>query len=239
MKVLLAMVLLLTCVRSTMAQTCALPSGKPSGNDKRYAKQRSAGDRAFREGKYEKALAEYLQSLSYKDAGDFDEVYFKLGETYAMLGNFAKAYTCLIESGPEKVPHQRVMASGIADEKGRQAAQILLDTIQLNTPRYPYGTFPEYLALAAIFRHAGLPRQAESAGEEGRINREAANAWNAALAKGGTHASLGDADRAAIKVYEQSNRPESAEILRAQSASEPPLPKRKRPWWYQVLTLDY
>jgi hypothetical protein len=126
------------------------------------------------------------------------------------------------------------MAVGIRDEKARKAAQLLLDTIQLNTPRYPYGTFPEYLALAAIFRHVGLASQAQSYEEEGRISREAANAWDTALAEGGKHASLAAADRAAIEVYERSNRPEPAGILRAQLASEPPLMSRRRPWWFRL-----
>jgi len=218
----------------TSAQTCATPPSHWQGNDKRYAKERNAGDRAFREGKYDKALGGYLQALASEDAGGFFEVYFKLGETYAMVGNFDKAYACLAESGPGKIPIDRVMAVGIRDEKARKAAQLLLDTIQLNTPRYPYGTFPEYLALAAILRHVGLASQAQSYEEEGRISREAANAWDTALAEGGKHASLAAADRAAIGVYERSNRPEPAGILREQLASEPPLMSRRRPWWFRL-----
>jgi len=219
---------------ATSAETCATKTGDWRGNDKSYAKQRNAADRAFQEAKYHKALVEYLQSLASKEAGGFSEVYFKLGETYAMLGNFDKAYACLMESGPAKVPANRVMAAGIDGEQARQAAQLLLDTIQLNTPRYPYWTFPEYLALAALFRHAGHASQAQSYEQEGRINRDAANAWDAALSEGGKRANLAAADRAAIEVYERSNRPEPAEILRAQLASEPPLMNRKRPWWFHL-----
>jgi tetratricopeptide (TPR) repeat protein len=232
--VLFAGTLWLLFALSTSAQTCAPHPSNGHGNDKRYAKQRNAGDRAFREGKYDKALAGYLQALTSEDEGGFFEVYFKLGETYAMLGNFEKAYACLVESGPGKIPVDRVMAVGVPDDRARKAAQLLLDTIQLNTPRYPYGTFPEYLALAAILRHVGLTSQAQSYEEEGRINREAANAWDAALAEGGKHASLAAADRAAIGVYERSNRPEPAGILRAQSASEPPFTIQRRPWWFRL-----
>jgi tetratricopeptide (TPR) repeat protein len=219
---------------STSAQTCATQPRSARGNDKRYAKQRTAGDRAFREGKYDKALAEYLQALASTEEGGFFEIYFKLGETYTMVGDFDKAYACLVESGPGKIPGNRVMAVGIRDEKARKAAQLLLDTIQLNTPRYPYGTFPEYLALAAILRHVGLTSQAKSYEEDGRINREAANAWEIALAEGGKHASLAAADRAAIGVYERHNRPEPAGILRAQLASEPPFMSQRRPWWFHL-----
>src|SRR5215468_2079795 len=210
----------LLAVFSADAQTCASrprnwhEPRNSNGNDKKYLRKRIAADEAFRGGKYSRALAEYHQSLGAQDEGGFPEVYFKLGETYALLGNFDKAYACVIESGPGKVPSSRVMAPAIPDPRAKDASQILLDTIQVNLPRYPYETFPEYLALAAIFRHAGLASQAQLAEEEGRINREAANAWHAALVQG-EHASLAAADRAAIGVYERSNRPETAAILRS------------------------
>lgn len=232
--VLFAGMLWLLFAFSTRAQTCAPRPGKEHGNDKRYAKQRDVADRAFREARYDKALAAYLQALAAEEEGGFSEVYFKLGETYAMVGKFDKAYACLLESGPQKIPVNRVMAIGILEEKPRNAAQLLLDTIQLNTPRYPYGTFPEYLALAAILRQVGLTSQAQSYEEEARINRQAASAWDAALAEGGKHASLAAADRAAIEVYERSNRPEPAGILRAQLSSEPPFMSRRRPWWFRL-----
>jgi hypothetical protein len=155
-----------------------------------------------------------------------------------MLGKFDSAYSCIIESGPGKIPAHRIVADGIADPAAKQAAQILLDTIQENTPRYPYGTFPEYLALAAIFRRAGLADQAASAEEEGRINRQAADAWEAALLQGGTLPSLAEADRAAMQVYERAQRPEPAEILRAQAVAEPKLPRRKRSFWYLLVTAN-
>jgi hypothetical protein len=232
----------LLCALPTNAQSCASRPGdwhelsSSNGSDKKYLKKRNVADEAFRQGKYKHALAEYRQSLAFKEEEGFPEVYFKLGETYALLGNFDKAYACVIESGSSKVPGPRVIAPAILDAKARTAAQTLLDTIQLNLARYPYETFPEYLALAAIFRHAGLASQAQSAEEEGRINREAANAWHAALEQRSEHASLVAADRAAIDVYERCNRPENAAILRAQLASEPPLPPRKRSWWVSLVT---
>ena len=232
----------LLCAFSTNAQTCASRPrnwhelSNSNGSDKKYLKRRNAADEAFREGKYKHALPEYRQSLAFKEEGESAEIYFKLGETYALLGNFDKAYACIIESGPGKMPTSRVVAPAIADAKAHAASQILLDTIQLNLPRYPYETFPEYLALAAIFRRAGLASQAQSAEEEAHINREAAIAWHAALTQVGGHASLVAADRAAIDVYERNNRPEIAAILRAQLPSEPPLPRRKHSWWASLVT---
>jgi hypothetical protein len=161
-----------------------------------------------------------------------------LGEAAAMLGDFETAYSCIIESGSGKIPAKRISAPELANGQARQAAQILLDTIQINTPRYPYGTYREYLALAAIFRQSGLVMQAQAAEEEGRINRQAADAWEAALVQNDGHASLAAADRAAMEVYERAHRPETAEILRAQAALEPPLPRRKRSFWFLLVTAN-
>jgi hypothetical protein len=234
--VLFAAILASSCTYSASAHTCVPPRSNWHENDKKYAAKRIAGDKAFREGKYERALAEYRGSLAYQDAGGVFEVYFKLGETAAMLGNFEKAYACIIESGPAKIPASRTVILGIANPAAREAAQILSDTIQINAPRCPYGTFPEYLALAAILRHSGLASEALAAEVEGRINREAANAWDAALVERRGHASLAAADRAAMEVYEREHRPETAELLRAQAAAEPPLPRRKRSFWYLLVT---
>src|SRR5262249_23699459 len=154
----------------------------------------------------------------------------------ALLGNFDRAYSCIIESGPGKIPANRILAPAIPDARAKQAAQILLDTIQANTPRYPYATFPEYLALAAILRSSGFASEAVAAEEEGRINRRAAEAGDAALAQSSTRGSLAEADRAAIDVYERAHRPQTAQILRDQAASEPPLPRRKRSFWYLLVT---
>src|SRR5437762_3333908 len=196
------------------------------------------GNRAFLEGKYEKARGEYRAAVAYQDQESVADAYLRIGEAAAMIGNFDKAYSCIIESGGAKIPGKRVSAPDIADAKAREAAQILLDTIQVNTPRYPYGTFPEYLALAAIFRQSGLVRQAQTAEEEGRINRQAADAWDAALVQSDGRASLAAADRAAMEVYERAHRPETAEIRRAQAALEPPLPRRKRSFWYLLVTAN-
>jgi tetratricopeptide (TPR) repeat protein len=233
--ILLAMVAS-SCMCVANAQTCANVPSRAHDNDKKYEAKKLAGDKAFREGKYERAAAEYRQALAYQDEAGAYDVFFKLGETHAMLGQFDKAYSCIVESGSVKISARRVVAEGFTDPTAQQAAQILLDTIHVNTPRYPYGTYPEYLALAAIFRHAGLAAQAQSAEEEGRINREAADAWEAALAQGGTSPSLAAADQAAIEVYERAHRPEPAAILRAQAAEEPPLPRRKRSFWYLLVT---
>jgi tetratricopeptide (TPR) repeat protein len=219
----------LLCAFSAPAQNCAGGPRNRHDNEKKYAKDRTAGDRAFRDGKYEKAVGAYLQALASTDEGGASEAYFRLGEAYALAGNFDKAYACLADSGPEKVPGNRILAEGIADEKARSAAQLLLDTIQVNTPRYPYWTYPEYLALAAIVGHVGLTAESQSYAEEGRIHRKAAEAWDAVIADGGD---LAAADRAAIAVYERSHRPEPAGILQAQLASEPPFSKRRRPWWF-------
>jgi tetratricopeptide (TPR) repeat protein len=224
------------CIHVANAETCANVPSRAHDNDKKYEAKKLAGDKAFREGKYDRAAAEYRQALAYQDQAGAYDVFFKMGETHAMLGQFDKAYSCIVESGSVKVSSRRVLAEGFTDLRAQQAAQILLDTIQVNTPRYPYGTFPEYLALAAIFRRAGLAAQAQSAEEESRINRQAADAWEAALLQGGTSPSLAVADQAAIAVYERSHRPEPAAILRAQAAEEPPLPKRKRSFWYLLVT---
>ena len=226
------------CVSEGAASTCAPAPKERRDNEKKYRARIVTGDKAFREGKYERARAEYRASLTFQDEAGAVEAYFRLGEADAMLGNFDKAYSCIIESGAGKIPANRVSAAVITDAQAREAAQILLDTIQVNTPRYPYGTFPEYLALAAIFRQSGLAAQAQSAEEEARINRQAAEAWDAALVQSDGRASLAAADRAAMEVYERAHRPESAEILRAQAALEPPLPRRKRSFWYLLVTAN-
>jgi hypothetical protein len=226
------------CAHAAVAHTCATVPSHPRENDKKYAAKRLAGDKAFREAKYQRALSEYLGSLSYQDEAGAAEAYFRLGETHALLGDSEKAYSCILESGPGKVPANRILATGFTEPKARDAAQILLDTIQQNTPRYPFGTFPEYLALAAIFRRNGLIAQAQAAETEGRINREAANAWEAALAKSGPQATLAAADRAAMEVYEREDRPQTAEILRAQAAGEPPRLRRKHSFWRLLVTAN-
>jgi hypothetical protein len=165
--VLLAAILVVIGVPCARAGTCEPAPKERRDNEKKYRARMVTGDKAFREGKYERARAEYRASLAYQDQQGAGEAYFRLGEAHAMLGNFDKAYTCIIESGPGKIPANRVSAAGISDAQARQAAQILLDTIQVNMPRYPYGTFPEYLALAAIFSRSGLAQQAQSAEEEG------------------------------------------------------------------------
>jgi tetratricopeptide (TPR) repeat protein len=225
------------CAHAAGAHTCASVPSHPRENDKKYAALRMAGDKAFREGKYKRALGEYRESLAYQDEAGAGETFFRLGEVEAMLGNFEKAYSCIIESGPGKIPANRILATAISDTTARDAAQILLDTIQVNTPRYPYATFPEYLALGAIFRRAGLVAQAESADEEGRINREAAQAWDAALLQGG-EMNLGAADRAAMEVYHREHRPEAAAILQAQAAEETPFHRRKHSFWYLLVTAN-
>ena len=235
--VLYATLFSVVCGSCAVAQTCSPRTARPQINDERYAEARNSGDQAFRQGKYRRALTEYRRAFHSVDDRGAEEVYFKLGEAYAMLKDFDKAYACLIQSGPGKPPKNQVIATGFGNEKARESAQILLDTIQVNKPRYPCWTFPEYLALAAILRQNGLTVQAQSAEQEGKINREAAIAWSETLAKGGSHATLAEADQAAIKVYEKNNDPKPAEILRAQATSEPPLPKPKRPWWHKVLTL--
>jgi tetratricopeptide (TPR) repeat protein len=226
------------CTCTSNAQTCANVPSRPHDNDKKYEAKKLAGDKAFREGKYDRAAAEYRQALAYQDEAGAYDVFFKLGETHAMLGKFDKAYSCIIESGPGKVPAHRVVAAGFADPRAQQAAQILLDTIQVNTQRYPYVTYPEYFALAAIFRRAGLAEQAESAQEEGRISRQAADAWAAALVEGGSSPSLAAADLAAMEVYKRAHRSEPAEILRVQAAVESPMPRRKRSFWYLLVTAN-
>src|SRR6266851_4441470 len=185
------------CTCAVDSQTCANVPARFHDDDKKYEAKKLAGDKAFREGKYERAFGEYRQALAYQDEAGAYDVFFKLGETHAMLGRFDKAYSCIIESGTGKIPARRVLAIGFTDPHAQQAAQILLDTIQVNTPRYPYATYPEYLALASIFRQAGLVEQAESAEEEGRISRQAAEAWATALLEGGSSPSLAAADRAA------------------------------------------
>jgi tetratricopeptide (TPR) repeat protein len=221
----------LLCAFSAHAQSCATGPKSSHENERRYAKERISGDRAFREGKYEKAVGEYLQAVASTDEAGASEAYFKLGEAYALLGNFDKAYACLAESGPEKIPSNRILVVGIGDEKARRAAQLLLDTIGVNTPRYPYWTYPEYLALAAIVGHEGLMAESQAYEGEARIHREAAEAWDAVIADGGN---LAAADRAAIAVYERSHRREPAEILQAQLGSEPPFAKRRKPWWFHL-----
>jgi hypothetical protein len=236
--VLLAAILVVIGVPCASAGTCEPAPKGHRDNEKKYRARMVTGDKAFREGKYERARSEYRASLAYQDQEGAAEAYFRLGEAHAMLGDFDKAYSCILESGPGKIPANRVSAAGISDAQAREAAQILLDTIQVNMPRYPYGTFPEYLALAAIFRQSGLAEQAQSAEEEGRINRQAADAWDAALIQSDGRASLAAADRAAMEVYERAHRPETAEILRAQAALEPPLPRRKRSFWYLLVTAN-
>ena len=232
--VVFAAVIASLCIHAPRATACA-PGTQHHENDKKYVAKRLAGDKAFRQGNYRRALAEYQQSLVYQDEGGVSEAYFKLGETHAMLGDFERAYSCIVESGPGRSPANRIVIGGIADPHAREAAQILQDTIQVNMRKYPHATFPEYFALAAILRHAGLASQAQADEEEGRISREAADAWDATLADN-DHASLADADRAAMEVYEKEHRPEAAEILRAQAAEEPPLNRRKRSFWYLLLT---
>jgi len=236
--VLLAAILVAVGAPSVCASNCEPAPKERRENDKKYRARIVSGDRAFREGKYVKAYAEYRASLAYQDLGEAGDAYFRMGEAAAMLANFENAYTCIIESGSGKLPAKRVSAPDIANKQAREAAQILLDTIQINTPRYPYGTYPEYLALAAIFRQSGLVMQAQGAEEEGRINRQAADAWEAALVQNDGHASLAAADRAAMEVYERAHRPETAEILRAQATLEPPLPRRKRSFWYLLVTAN-
>jgi len=90
--------------------------------------------------------------------------------------------------------------------------------------------------LAAIFRQSGLIAQAQAAEEEARINRRAADAWDTALIQSDGRASLAAADRAAMEVYVRADRPETAEILRAQAEIEPPLPRRRRSFWYLLVT---
>jgi len=240
-------VLLLTAILASIcicspgagASTCAPTPKDRRDNDKKYRARQAAGDKAFREGKYEKARSEYRAALAFQDEEGAADAYFRIGEANALLGDFDKSYSCIIESGPGRTPANRVMATtGISDARARQAAQILLDTIQVNTPRYPYATFPEYLALAAIYRNSGLAVEALAADEEGRIHRQAADAWDAALLHGDGRASLAAADRAAMEVYECAHRPETAEILRAQAAMESPLPRRKRSFWYLLVTAN-
>ena len=234
--VLLAAVLVAISAPCVTASTCESAPKERRENEKKYRARMVTGDKAFREGKYEKARAEYRASLGYQDQESVADSYFRLGEAAAMLGNFEKAYSCIIGSGTSKIPAKRVPAPDISDAQAREAAQILLDTIQANTPRYPYGTFPEYLALAAIFRQSGLIAQAQAAEEEARINRRAADAWDTALIQSDGRASLAAADRAAMEVYVRADRPETAEILRAQAEGEPPLPRRKRSFWYLLVT---
>jgi tetratricopeptide (TPR) repeat protein len=226
------------CIATADAHTCATVPAHPYDNDKKYEAKKLAGDKAFREGKYDRAAAEYRQALSYQDEAGAYDIFFKLGETLAMQGRFEKAYGCIIESGSSKASSHRVVAAGFTNPSAKHAAQILLDTIQANTPRYPYGTYPEYLALAAIYRHEGLAGEAQSAEEEGRISLQAAEAWESALIRGGSSPSLADADRAAMQVYEKAQRPEAAEILRAQAAEEPRLPHRKHSFWYLLVTAN-
>jgi tetratricopeptide (TPR) repeat protein len=228
MRAVCSIFLALFCASACHGATCASVSAHPRDNDKKYEAKKLAGDRAFRKGKYQRAESEYREALAYQDEVGAYDIFFKIGETKALLGQFDKAYSCLIESGSSKSPTHRIVAEGLADPRAQQAAQILLDTIQTNTPRYPYATFPEYLALAAIYRKAGLVAAAELAEGEGRINRRAAEAWEAAMLDGGKSPSLAAADHAAMEVYEKAQRPVPAEILRAQAAEEPPLPKRRR-----------
>jgi hypothetical protein len=236
--VLLAAILVVIGVPCVSASTCEPVPKERRENDKKYRARIVSGDRAFREGKYERAYAKYRASLAYQDQEGAGDAHFRMGEAAAMLGNFENAYSCIIESGSGKLPAKRVSAPDIANRQAREAAQILLDTIQINTPRYPYGTYPEYLALSAIFRQSGLVMQAQAAEQEGRINRQAADAWEAALVQNDGRASLAVADRAAMEVYERAHRPETAEILRAQAALEPPLPRRKRSFWYLLVTAN-
>jgi hypothetical protein len=236
--VLLAAILVAIGAPCVCASTCEPAAKERRENEKKYRARIVTGDKAFREGKYERAHTEYRASLAYQDQEDAGDAYFRIGEAAAMLGNFEEAYSCIIESGSGKIPAKRVSAPDIANRQAREAAQILLDTIQINTPRYPYGTYPEYLALAAIFRQSRLVMQAQAAEEEGRINRRAADAWQAALVQNDGRASLAAADRAAMEVYERAHRPETAEILRAQAALEPPLPRRKRSFWYLLVTAN-
>jgi hypothetical protein len=235
---LLTAILSSICVSSASAGTCAPTPRDRRDNEKKYRARQVTGDKAFREGKYEKARSEYRAALAFQDEDGAADAYFRVGEADAMLGNFDKAYSCIIESGPGKIPANRILAPGIPDPQARQAAQILLDTIQANTPRYPYATFPEYLALAAILRKSGLAIEAQAAEEEGRISRQAADAWDAALVQADGRASLAAADRAAMEIYERAHRPETAEILRAQAALEPPLPRKKRSFWYLLVTAN-
>jgi hypothetical protein len=226
------------CIPAAKAHTCANVPIRARDNNKKYEAKKLAGDKAFREGKYDRAAAEYRAALAYQDEAGAYDIFFRLGETQAMQGKFEKAFACIIESGPTKAPTRRIVVEDLTDPSAKQAAQILLDTIQSNMPRYPYGTFPEYLALAAIYRQAGLAAEAQSAEEEGRISRQAADAWESALIQGGGSPSLADADRAAMQVYEKAHRPEPAEILRAQAAEEPPLPRRRRSFWYLLVTAN-
>ena len=135
--VLLAALFASFCTCSLSASTCAPLPRERHDNDKKYLAKRVAGDKAFREGKYQKAIVEYRASLAYQDEVGAAEAFFRLGEADAMLGNFDKAYACIIESGPGKIPANRVLAPPMSEAKAKEAAQILLDTIQVNTPRYP------------------------------------------------------------------------------------------------------
>jgi hypothetical protein len=61
------------CITTANAHTCANVPAHVRDNDKKYEAKKLAGDKAFREGKYDRAAAEYREALAYQDeAGAYD-----------------------------------------------------------------------------------------------------------------------------------------------------------------------
>src|SRR5262249_43145014 len=110
MRAILLAFLVLICACASHAESCAPVPARPRDNDKRYEAKKLAGDKAFRQGRYHRAFNEYREALAYQDELGAYDVFFKIGETHAMLGSFDKAYTCIIDSGSGKVPPNRVLA---------------------------------------------------------------------------------------------------------------------------------
>src|SRR5262249_8322123 len=110
------------CIHAPVASAgnCSPAPKERRDNDKKYRAKQSAGDKAFRQGKYDKARDEYRAALAFQDEAGSADAYFRMGEANALLGDFDQAYSCILESGAGKVPANRVLAPEMTSLQARQ-----------------------------------------------------------------------------------------------------------------------
>jgi tetratricopeptide (TPR) repeat protein len=195
----------------------AVSDGDARKNLHKANENRNAGVAAYDQGKYDKAAALLQASLPLFQRQKLRQyVFVMLGDTFEKLGDFESAYDAYILASPSVVPSNRVVITGLPDERAREAAQSLLDSIQLCVACLEQAR--PYLGLAGIMRHFGRIAEAQAFEEEARIRKEADNAFDAVPAGVYSNESLKAMCGAAAAVYERENRPALAEAERAYAA---------------------
>jgi tetratricopeptide (TPR) repeat protein len=177
---------------------------------------RNEGVKEYDQGRYDKA-AELLQAALplYQRQRPRNYVFIMLGDSFERLGDFDNAYDAYILATPSVVPANRVVIAGLPDDRARNAAQSLLDNIQLCAPCLEQSR--PYVGLAGIMRHFGRIAEAQAFEEEARIRKEADDAFHTHL-NARPNDSLQSMCEDSAAVYERENRPALAEAVRAYAA---------------------